>query len=420
MAAQKILDKGSYSKIVIDEHDPGSVLKITDSTDYDNIIREVACLSYLNHPNIIRPTFIEFMPDGTCLIKMERYPYNLHEYMKKHGTIPIIRTIHMLIELLSAITYMHKNMIIHGDIKPKNILVAEHTIAICDFNISCLASDDALSSVLQTCNYRAPEINMDKERSRFDPRIDVFSAGCIMFELLTGKEFLTYSGKKEDEDSTINICKGLGIYQPHDKRRDRYFNLCKLTAAEIKEKIRRKLPENLVHVADKNHIMADYISIMCLCLMPNRHKRARSDQALYLMLNLYKKIVSDSLIIDRLMYGIEISAGVQTCHTNFDKNSKNYKPLNQLTIIKYMPADRSKLFNFSSINYANRLLLKYAKKSAEWPKDISVYTILFITMSVCGEAHRDIVDALEEKFTKRQLYNHAVRILVALDFLIFD
>src|SRR3989344_296184 len=288
MAAQKILDKGSYSKIVIDEHDPGSVLKITDSTDYDNIIREVACLSYLNHPNIIRPTFIEFMPDGTCLIKMERYPYNLHEYMKKHGTIPIIRTIHMLIELLSAITYMHKNMIIHGDIKPKNILVA------------------------------------------------------------------------------------------------------------------------------------DYISIMCLCLMPNRHKRARSDQALYLMLNLYKKIVSDSLIIDRLMYGIEISAGVQTCHTNFDKNSKNYKPLNQLTIIKYMPADMSKLFNFSSINYANRLLLKYAKKSAEWQKDISVYTILFITMSVCGEAHRDIVDALEEKFTKRQLYNHAVRILVALDFLIFD
>jgi serine/threonine protein kinase len=394
--------KGTYSKVIINKDDPTTVTKLTDSTDYDNIIREVAFIKYMNHPNIVQPSYIEFTTKGVCIIRMPRYEMNLHDYMKsrEYTSTDILR---ISIELLSALTYMHKSNIIHGDIKPKNILVNKNNIAICDFNISCLASDGPLSSIMQTCTYRAPEINLARTRSKYDQGIDVWSVGCIMFELLTKEPLLQYTGKNDDDDSTISVMKRFG-YDATDKRHDRYRKLIGLTAADVKH----KLASSFANCTWGLPALNDFINIICLCLTPNRHKRAQSCQILYLLLGIYKSVVKDNSIIDQLMYGIEVTSHLSP------KKALKCKQINQLAIYSQLPTDIIHMFNKTSINFANKLYLKLAHKP--FFDQRVLYSILFITMAMCGEPHTDILDTLEIKYTKRQLYNTAVVIFNELNF----
>ena len=110
------------------------------------------------------------------------------------------------------------------------------------------------------------------------------------------------------------------------------------------------------------------------------------------------------------MYGIEVTSHMSP------KNKHNYKPANQLAITSQLPEDIIHMFNLASINYANRLYLKLAHKS--FFDQRMLYSILFITMAICGEPHHDILNALEIKYTKRQLYNTAVVIINELNFII--
>ena len=107
--------KGTYSKVIINKDDPTTVTKMTDTTDYDNIIREVAFIKYMKHPNIVQPSYIEFTTKGVCIIRMPKYEMNLHDYIKR-ATYTSADILRISIEILSALAYMHKSNIIHGDI----------------------------------------------------------------------------------------------------------------------------------------------------------------------------------------------------------------------------------------------------------------------------------------------------------------
>jgi serine/threonine protein kinase len=88
-------------------------------------------------------------------------------------------------QVLEALAFAHGLGILHCDLKPENILVASHrdcAVKVIDFGSSCFVTDH-LTSYIQSRSYRAPEVVLGLP---YGPKIDVWSLGCILCELLTG------------------------------------------------------------------------------------------------------------------------------------------------------------------------------------------------------------------------------------------
>eukprot|EP00658_Telonema_sp_P-2_P084347 TRINITY_DN9342_c0_g1_i8.p1 TRINITY_DN9342_c0_g1~~TRINITY_DN9342_c0_g1_i8.p1 ORF type:complete len:404 (+),score=84.18 TRINITY_DN9342_c0_g1_i8:294-1505(+) len=115
---------------------------------------------------------------------------NLYEYGKyirdsglpRYYTVSRVRSIAR--QLLKVTQFVHSLNLMHSDLKPENILFVSHSrceIKVIDFGSSCFTSDH-LSSYVQSRSYRAPEVILGAD---YDGRIDVWSIGAILVELVT-------------------------------------------------------------------------------------------------------------------------------------------------------------------------------------------------------------------------------------------
>lgn len=110
--------------------------------------------------------------------KHEREPY---------FTLPRIRSI--AFQCLRALAFVHDLNLVHCDLKPENILIqsfADATVKIIDFGSSCFITDH-LTPYIQSRSYRAPEVILGLP---YGHKIDIWSLGCILAELLTGRVIL--------------------------------------------------------------------------------------------------------------------------------------------------------------------------------------------------------------------------------------
>ena len=86
-------------------------------------------------------------------------------------------------QLLRGLKYIHSANVLHRDLKPSNILLnANGELKICDFGLARVASD-AMTEYVGTRWYRAPELLLNS--SAYTSAIDVWSVGCIFFQMLT-------------------------------------------------------------------------------------------------------------------------------------------------------------------------------------------------------------------------------------------
>lgn len=124
---------------------------------------------------------------------------NLREVLKKYGKnvglhIKAVRSYTQ--QLFLALKLLKKTGILHADIKPDNILVNESNLILklCDFGSASHISDNEITPYLVSRFYRAPEIILGMT---YDYGIDMWSAGCTIYELYTGK--ILFSGKSNNQ-----------------------------------------------------------------------------------------------------------------------------------------------------------------------------------------------------------------------------
>lgn len=109
--------------------------------------------------------------------------FNREEEKEFYFTIPRLQLIAR--QVTEALEYIHSLNLIHADLKPENIMFASHrrcVVKIIDFGSSSFLSDH-LSSYIQSRSYRAPEVILGCD---YDGRIDIWSFGAILMELVTG------------------------------------------------------------------------------------------------------------------------------------------------------------------------------------------------------------------------------------------
>ena len=158
------------------------------------------------HPNII--TVFDYMEEnGAPYIVMEYVPGGTLESVIKSGASISIRQIcEITVQLLRALEHAHAKGIIHRDVKPSNILChSAASIKVADFGIAQINSLELTHSrrvgILGTPNYMAPERFIGRPD---DARGDLFSAGVVLFQLLTGQLPFPAHDTEELMDKILN------------------------------------------------------------------------------------------------------------------------------------------------------------------------------------------------------------------------
>jgi serine/threonine-protein kinase len=153
--------------------------------------REAQAAGRLNHPNVV--AIYEYGEDeGTAFIAMEFIEgRELKDRLDASERFPMSEIVRIMAQLLDALDYSHKSGVVHRDIKPSNIiLLKDGTVKVADFGIARVESSTLTQagSVLGTPSYMSPEQFMGQT---VDGRSDLFSAGVILYQFLTGEKPFT-------------------------------------------------------------------------------------------------------------------------------------------------------------------------------------------------------------------------------------
>src|SRR5688572_4248609 len=168
----------------------------TDPTFQARVRREAQSAAGLNHPNIVAvyDSGEEMAADGTHVqpyIVMEYVPgRTLRDVLNDGRRVLPERALEIMSGVLAALDYSHRAGIIHRDIKPANVMLTPSgDIKVMDFGIARAISDGTstmtqTSAVVGTAQYLSPE---QARGETVDSRSDVYSTGCLLYELLTGR-----------------------------------------------------------------------------------------------------------------------------------------------------------------------------------------------------------------------------------------
>ena len=159
---------------------------------------ESQAVAQLSHANIVSVYDVSTNPDREYIVMELIDGITLKQYMERRGRMDWRESLHFITQIMRGLSHAHSRGIIHRDIKPQNIMVLrDGSVKVADFGIACLANQgqtltqEALGSV----HYISPE---QARGDRIDARSDIYSAGVVLYEMLTGR--LPFEG-----DSAVSV-----------------------------------------------------------------------------------------------------------------------------------------------------------------------------------------------------------------------
>lgn len=172
---------------------------LADNADFRRRFHdESQAVAQLSHANIVLVYDVSTNPDREYIVMELIDGITLKQYMERRGRMDWRESLHFITQIMRGLSHAHSRGIIHRDIKPQNIMVLrDGSVKVADFGIACLANQgqtltqEALGSV----HYISPE---QARGDRIDARSDIYSAGVVLYEMLTGR--LPFEG-----DSAVSV-----------------------------------------------------------------------------------------------------------------------------------------------------------------------------------------------------------------------
>src|ERR687894_2587681 len=182
LAHDNILDRDVALKVM-------STRYASDDEFIERFKREAQSAAALSHPNIVSIFDRGESEDGTYYIAMEYLPGGtLKDRITSRGALPPRTAAAVALQIAEALRVAHERGVIHRDIKPHNILIAESgDVKVTDFGIARAASSSTMTrtgSILGTAHYISPEQAMGEP---VGPASDLYSLGVVLYEMLTGE-----------------------------------------------------------------------------------------------------------------------------------------------------------------------------------------------------------------------------------------
>ncbi|CAJ1938669.1 unnamed protein product [Sphenostylis stenocarpa] len=217
--AERIVGTGSFGIVFqakcMETGEPVAIKKILQDKSYKN--RELQLMRMMDHPNVIslkHRFFSTTSADEIFLnLVMEYVPESMYRvskfYSNTNQSMPLIFVKLYMHQIFRGLAYIHTvPRVCHRDLKPQNILVdpLTHQVKICDFgSAKVLVKGEANISHICSLFYRAPELIFGA--TEYTTSIDIWSAGCVLAELLLGKPLFPGDNAV---DQLVEIIKVLG------------------------------------------------------------------------------------------------------------------------------------------------------------------------------------------------------------------
>jgi hypothetical protein len=183
-ARHRLLDKVVVLKLVPAEC-------IADPARLTRFQREMRVMGQLEHPNLVTASDARSVGDWHMVVMEWIDGVDLHQLVRARGPLPVAAASEAARQAALGLQYAHEHGLIHRDIKPSNLMLTRTgTIKVIDMGLALIMEDSTLQLtqtglVLGTMSYCAPE--QIRDASHVDIRADIYSLGCTLFHLLTGK-----------------------------------------------------------------------------------------------------------------------------------------------------------------------------------------------------------------------------------------
>jgi serine/threonine protein kinase len=165
---------------------------LTDPLVPEQLLCSAQTASKLSHPNIV-PVFEAGMHDGAPYVVFEFVAgCTLGQVLAAAGPLPLPRALAMTGQIVDGMAYLHERNLIHGDLKPPNILVGDgDRVRVADFGLLRDARATCINQMAGTLRYLAPECFGNDGT---DCRRDVYALGLLFYEMLTGEPVVPRAG----------------------------------------------------------------------------------------------------------------------------------------------------------------------------------------------------------------------------------
>lgn len=177
---------------------------VEQGNSIDMLLKDFHILKKLSHPNIIEVYEYYIDDDHISIVSQYCSGGELFDLIIQQNKFTEATAAGYFIQILSAIVYCHERNLVHCDLKPENIVIAEKggsELKVIDFGNAAFINNNKLTSKFGTVYYIAPEVLMGS----YDEKCDVWSLGVILYILLSGRPPF---GGNSDREILINVRQG--------------------------------------------------------------------------------------------------------------------------------------------------------------------------------------------------------------------